>query len=106
MTRFFRLILPLVFERTISKCWKKSHSSPILLEHTGGPMMASFDRFIFLKNGYSFFKHLVPFAISALILLTLSIPADNLLLKLVKLLQKPSWVWLPAGGLAAGSASV
>jgi len=79
---------------------------PARSETQGEPMMASLDRFIFLKNGYSFFKHLVPFAISALILLTLSIPADNLLLKLVKLLQKPSWVWLPAGVLTAESAIV
>jgi hypothetical protein len=66
------------------------------------PIIAYLDGFIFLKNGYSFFKHLVPFMISALILLTLSVPADNLLLKLVKLLQTPSWIWLPAGLLTAG----
>lgn len=63
--------------------------------------IALLDEFIFIKNGYSFFKHLVPFAISALLLLTLSIPSgnlpsDNLLLKLVNLLKVPSWIWLPA----------
>lgn len=51
----------------------------------------------YLKKGYSALKHLVPFLIAALLLLTLSVPADNLLLKLANLLQRPSWVWLPAG---------
>jgi hypothetical protein len=54
------------------------------------------DHYVFIKNGYSFWTHLVPFAIAGLLLLTLSVPADNLLLKLVNMLQRPSWVWLPA----------
>jgi hypothetical protein len=68
--------------------------------------VAHIDEFFFLKNGYSVFRHLVPFAISALILLALSVPADNLLLKLVKLLQRLSWIWLPAGLLTLVSAAV
>jgi hypothetical protein len=55
------------------------------------------DRFLFVKNGYSFAVHLVPFFIAALLLIILSVPADNLLLKLADKLQQPDWIWLPAG---------
>lgn len=60
-------------------------------------MVAHLDDFIFIKKGYSFCKHLVPFSIAALLLLILSIPEDDLFLRLVDLLQKPNWIWLPAG---------
>ncbi len=59
-------------------------------------VIAYLDYFIFVKNYYSVWKHLIPFSIAALLLLTLSIPKDNLLLKLVGLLQRPSMLWLPA----------
>jgi hypothetical protein len=54
------------------------------------------DYYIFIKNGYSFLTHLVPFAIAALVLMILSVPTDNMLLKLAKTLKQPSWIWLPA----------
>jgi hypothetical protein len=60
-------------------------------------LISRFDQFIFLKNGFSFWKHLIPFSIAALLLLVLSLPVDNLLLKLVDILESPSWVWMPAG---------
>lgn len=52
------------------------------------------DSIIFIKRGLSFWLHLVPFSIASLVLIILSIPSDNLLLKLVTLLKKPSWIWL------------
>jgi hypothetical protein len=65
------------------------------------PYVERMDDWVFIKNGYSFWTHLVPFAIAALLLLILSVPPDNLLLKLAGLLQQPSWIWLPAGLLTA-----
>jgi hypothetical protein len=54
------------------------------------------DHFICVKNSYLFWKHLVPFTISSLLLLLLSIPKENLLLNLSNVLQKPDWIWIPA----------
>lgn len=54
------------------------------------------DGFLFIKNGYSFVTHVAPFFIAALLII-LSVPADNLLLKLADELQQPDWIWLPAG---------
>lgn len=59
------------------------------------------DRFLFIKNGYTFVSHLVPFSIASLLLLSLSVPKDNLILKLGNLLKEPSWMWLPAGLVTA-----
>jgi hypothetical protein len=64
------------------------------------------DDFIFVKNGYSVCIHLIPFVIASLLLLTLSVPKDNLLLNLVEVLQQPSWIWLPAGLLTAVAAVI
>lgn len=69
-------------------------------------VIAYLDYFIFVKNYYSVWKHLIPFAIAALLLLTLSIPKDNLLLMLVGLLQRPSILWLPAALLTVISTIV
>ena len=68
--------------------------------------IAFLDKFVSVKNGYSVWKHLVPFAIAALLLITLSIPTDNLFLKLVNLLQYPSLLRLPAGLLTIASTIV
>jgi hypothetical protein len=68
--------------------------------------IAFLDKFVSVKNGYSVWKHLVPFAIAALLLITLSIPTDNLFLKLVNLLQYPSLLRLPAGLLTIVSTIV
>jgi len=57
---------------------------------------AAFDELIFLKNGFSLWKNLVPFSIAALLLLVLSLPDDNLLLKLQAVPEHPSLVWIPA----------
>lgn len=70
------------------------------------PFMERLDTYIYVKNGYSFLTHLVPFSIAALLLLTLSVPSTNMLLKLATLLQKPSWGWLPAALLTAATAFV
>lgn len=69
-------------------------------------LIAHLDSFVFVKNGYSVWIHLVPFVIAALLVLTLSIPTDNLLMNIVKELQQPSWIWLPAGLLTAVAAAV
>ena len=69
-------------------------------------LISVFDQFIFLKNGFSFWKHLIPFSIAALLLLLMSLPADNLLLKLVEILENPSWVWASAGLLTVVAFSV
>jgi hypothetical protein len=45
-------------------------------------LIADLDSFVFVKNGYSVWIHLIPFAIAALLLLILSVPTDNLLLNL------------------------
>lgn len=68
--------------------------------------IAFLDKFVSVKNGYSVWKHLVPFAIAALLLITLSIPTDNLFLQLVNLLQHPSLLRLPAGLLTIVSTIV
>ncbi len=68
--------------------------------------IAHLDDFVFVKNGYSVWKHLVPFSIAALLLIILSIPTDDLLLKLADLLQEPRWLWLPAGLLTVISTAV
>lgn len=57
--------------------------------------LARLDKFISIKNGYSFWTHLLPFSVAALLLLVMSVPEDNLLLRLVKVLERPSWVWIP-----------
>jgi hypothetical protein len=72
-------------------------------------LVAGVDGFIFVKNGYSVWTHLVPFAIAALLLVILSLPdlpQDNLLLQLVHRLEKPSWIWVPAAFLTAVAALV
>ena len=69
-------------------------------------IIARLDNFVFVKNWYSVCTHLIPFAIASLLLLTLSLPEDNLLLKLVEVLQRPSCTWLPAGLLTAVAAVI
>ena len=69
-------------------------------------LIAYLDSFVFVKNGYSVWIHLIPFAIAALLVLTLSVPTDNLLMNIVKDLQQPSWIWLPAVLLTAVVAAV
>jgi hypothetical protein len=72
----------------------------IMIGITDRPMtkssMEAVDQILFLKKGIAFWKHLIPFSVAALLLLVFSLPADNLLLKLVQLLEKPSWLWVPA----------
>ena len=80
----------------------KKMASHAKMQHT----IEYLDNFIFVKNGYSVCTHLIPFAIASLLLLTLSVPKDNLLLNLVEVLQRPSWIWLPAGLLTAAAAVV
>jgi hypothetical protein len=71
-----------------------------------GELMQGLDKLIFFKSGYSFWKHWIPFAIAALLLVILTIPEDNLLLRLADRLQQPSWIWLPAGLLTFAATSV
>lgn len=59
--------------------------------------VAVLDKFVFIKNGYSFWKHLIPFSVASLLLLITSLPAENMLLKLVNVLEQPGLVWIPAG---------
>lgn len=68
--------------------------------------ISKLDRFLFVKGGYSCWRHLVPLAIAALLLLVLSIPDDNLLPKLVLRLNQPGWLWFPAGLLTVVAAGV
>lgn len=69
-------------------------------------LVAAIDKFVFIKNGYSFWKHLVPFSVAALLLVILSLPDDNLLAKLVELLDQPGWLWIPAALLTAVACGV
>jgi hypothetical protein len=64
-------------------------------------VIAYLDYFVFVKNGYSVWAHLIPFAIASLLLLTLSVTKENLLLNLAEVLRQPSWIWLPAALLTA-----
>jgi hypothetical protein len=64
--------------------------------HNSMAIIPLLDRFVFIKKGYSFWKHLIPFCMAALVLVVLSLPADNLLLKLTDRLSKPDWIWIPA----------
>jgi hypothetical protein len=59
-------------------------------------LVEAIDHFVYIKNGYSFWKHLVPFSVAATLLVIMSLPDDNLLLKLVELLNQPGWLWFPA----------
>lgn len=68
--------------------------------------IARVDDFVFVKNYYSVWTHLIPFAVAALLLLILSIPTDNLLLRLAKVLDQPSLIWIPAGLLTLVAAVV
>ncbi|MCU1264930.1 MAG: hypothetical protein JWM21_1248 [Acidobacteria bacterium] len=63
------------------------------------------DNVIFLKKGYSVLAHLLPFGVASLLLIILSVPQDNLLLKLVLSLERPG-IWLPAALLSTIAASV
>jgi len=58
--------------------------------------IARLDQWIFVKKCYSLWMHLVPFAVAGLLLVVLSVPAENLLRRLVLVLGNPSWIWLPA----------
>lgn len=69
-------------------------------------VMRHVDWLVFTKRGYSFWKHLVPFMVAALVLIIVSVPNDNLLVKLANRLQQPSWLWLPAGLLTLVATSV
>jgi hypothetical protein len=71
-------------------------SSSTLLKLRTIQYLRLLDHFICVKNSYLFWKHIVPFTISCLLLLLLSIPKDNLLLNLSSILQKPDWIWIPA----------
>lgn len=64
------------------------------------------DRFFFLKKGYAFLSHIVPFGVASLLLLILSLPTDNLLVKLEKLLSAPNSLSIPALLLTAVSLAV
>lgn len=64
------------------------------------------NRYIFVKNGYPLLRHVVPIAIAALLLLTLTVPQENLLLKLASELEQFSWTLLPATILIMASAAV
>ncbi len=63
------------------------------------------DKFLFLKKGYSLLAHVLPFGVASLLLLVLSVPQDNLLLKLAVSLKHPG-IWLPAGFLSIVCATV
>ena len=69
--------------------------------HVKMQCIAYLDYFVFVKNGYSVWAHLIPFAIASLLLLTLSVTKENLLLNLAEVLRQPSWIWLPAALLTA-----
>jgi hypothetical protein len=64
-------------------------------------VIAYLDYFVFVKNGYSVWAYLIPFAIVSLLLLTLSATKENLLLNLAEVLWPPSWIWLPAALITA-----
>jgi len=64
-------------------------------------LVATLDRFVFVKNGYSVWKHIVPIAIEALLLLLVSVelPQENLLRQLLKTLERKDGLWVAAAFL-------
>lgn len=73
-------------------------------------MMKSIRRWIdaifFIRNPYVIVKHVVPFLFASLVLLTLSVPTDNLLLKLAALLKDPGSIYIPAILLTLGASVI
>jgi hypothetical protein len=59
-------------------------------------LSARLDTFVWMKRGYSIWKHLLPFSVASGLLLVVSMPTDNLLLQLAAKLQTVNWIWLPA----------
>jgi hypothetical protein len=59
-------------------------------------MGETLDRYFFLKNGYSIWRHVVPVVLAALLLGVTSLASEDLLKKLFAVLQTPSVTWLPA----------
>jgi cytochrome c oxidase subunit IV len=53
------------------------------------------DQWIFIKNGHSFLKHIIPFSLASILLILISISPDNILRKMVDQLSKPSRIWIP-----------
>ncbi|HUW12828.1 MAG TPA: hypothetical protein VM537_24080 [Anaerolineae bacterium] len=71
-------------------------------------LVATLDRFVFVKNGYSVWKHIVPIAIEALLLLLVSVelPEENLLRQLLKTLERKDGLWLAAAFLTVAAGLV
>ncbi|HEU0297973.1 MAG TPA: hypothetical protein VFR37_00925 [Longimicrobium sp.] len=76
------------------------------MARNGGGAARAMDRVLFLKNGYSLWMHAVPFGVAALLLLVFSLAADDPLRRLVDVLSRPNWLWIPAILLTAVSALV
>jgi hypothetical protein len=64
------------------------------------------DTIFFIRNTYVFVKHIAPFSIASLVLLTLSVPEDNLLLKLATQLEQPGAIYIPAILLTLGTSVI
>ena len=66
------------------------------------PIIRVMDTMFFVRNAYVLVKHIAPFSVASLVLLTLSVPADNLLIKLAVLLKQPGVIYIPAILLTLG----
>lgn len=64
------------------------------------------DNIFFVRNAYVLVKHIAPFSIASLALLTLSVPADNLLAKFAALLKEPGSIYVPAILLTLGASVI
>ena len=70
------------------------------------PIIRVMDNMFFVRNAYVLVKHIAPFSIASLALLTLSVPADNLLAKFAALLKEPGSIYVPAILLTLGASVI
>ncbi len=67
----------------------------VLLERIGRPFAPWLDQYVYIKNAYTIWTHLIPLAIAALILLVVSLPSGDVIISLVNVLQDPNPLWIP-----------
>jgi hypothetical protein len=74
-------------KQLVDKTRGEMKGSGVRLYELYNMILSTLDNVLFVKNGYLFLKHLIPFLIAALLLLMLSVPGDNLLVQLVNRLE-------------------
>jgi len=78
----------------------------MVINHILKSVIRVMDTIFFIRNAYVLIKHIAPFSIASLTLLTLSVPADNVLVKLAVLLKEPGSIYIPAILLTLGASVI